>query len=287
MKASKVTIALIQAVVGEEIDANLENTRRLVAKAAKQGARIVCLQELFATRYFAQTEDKKALHLAERVPGKISGFLSELAKEFKVTLVGGSIYELGDDGNRYNTSLIFDPAGSVVAKYRKVHVPHDPNYWEKFYFTPGNLGYVHVKVDNIIVAPLICYDQWFPEPARIQAMRGVQLIFYPTAIGWFPEMKKYEPWTADRWEAAMRAHASMNAIYVAAVNRTGVEDNLTFWGRSFVADPYGEVVARAPEAEEAVLVVELNLDKISQSQDGWLLMKNRRPDTYGSLVGKP
>ncbi len=286
MKASKVTIALIQAVVGEEIDANLENTRRLVAKAAKQGAKIICLQELFATRYFAQTEDKKALQLAERVPGKLSGFLSELAKEFKVTVVGGSIYELGDDGNRYNTSLIFDPAGNMVAKYRKVHVPHDPNYWEKYYFSPGNLGYVHVKVDNITIAPLICYDQWFPEPARIQAMRGVQLIFYPTAIGWFPEMKKYEPWTADRWEAAMRTHASMNAIYVAAVNRTGKEGNLTFWGRSFVADPFGEVVARAPEAEEAVLVVELNLDKIFQSQDGWLFMKNRRPDTYGSLVDK-
>ncbi len=287
MKSSKTKIALIQAVVGDNIDANLENTRRLVAKAAKQGARTVCLQELFATRYFAQSEDEKAFQLAERVPGKTSEFLSELAKEFKVTVVGGSIYELGDDGKRYNTSLILDPAGSIVAKYRKVHVPYDPNYWEKFYFAPGNLGYVNVKVDNITIAPLICYDQWFPEPARIHAMNGVQLIFYPTAIGWFPEMKKYEPWTADRWEAAMRAHASMNAIYVAAVNRTGKEGNLTFWGRSFVADPFGEIVARAPEAEEAVLIVDLNLDKIFQSQDGWLFMKNRRPDTYGSLVNKP
>jgi N-carbamoylputrescine amidase len=287
MKASKIAIALIQTAAGEEIDSNLEKTRRFVAKAAKQGAKIVCLQELFASRYFAQSEDKKALQLAQRVPGKLSGFLSDLAKEQQVTLVGGSIYELGDDGKRYNTSLTFDPAGNVIAKYRKVHIPHDPNYWEKYYFTPGNLGYVQAKVDDITIAPLICYDQWFPEPARIHAMNGVQLIFYPTAIGWFPEMKKYEPWTADRWEAAMRAHASMNAIFVAAVNRTGKEENLTFWGRSFVADPYGEIVARAPESEEAVLVVELDLEKIFQSQDGWLLMKNRRPDTYGPLVNKP
>nr|MDO8088109.1 nitrilase-related carbon-nitrogen hydrolase [Candidatus Sigynarchaeum springense] len=287
MTSSKVTIALVQAEAGDEIDANLENTRRLVAKAAKQGAKIVCLQELFSTRYFARVENKESLQLAEPVPGKTSAFLAGLAKEHRITLVGGSIFELGDDGNRYNTSLTFDPAGNVIAKYRKVHVPHDPNYWEKFYFTPGNLGYVHANVDNITIAPLICYDQWFPEPARILAMRGVQLIFYPTAIGWFPEMQKLEPWTADRWEAAMRAHASMNAIYVAAVNRTGREGNLTFWGRSFVADPYGEVVARAPVSEEAVLVVTLDLDKIFHSQDGWLLMKNRRPDTYGPLVGKP
>ncbi|MEX2682693.1 MAG: nitrilase-related carbon-nitrogen hydrolase [Candidatus Sigynarchaeota archaeon] len=286
MKSSNVTIALIQAAVGEKIDANLENTRRLVVKAAKQGAKIVCLQELFATRYFAQKEDKEALKLAEPVPGKTSTFLAGLAKECHVTLVGGSIFELGDDGNRYNTSLIFDPAGNLVGKYRKVHVPHDPNYWEKFYFTPGNLGYVTAKVDNLTIAPLICYDQWFPEPARILAMRGVQIIFYPTAIGWFPEMRRFEPWTADRWEAAMRAHASMNAIYVAAVNRTGKEGNLTFWGRSFVADPYGEIVARAPESEEIVLMANLDLEKIFQSQDGWLFMKNRRPDTYGSLVEK-
>ncbi|MBN2150885.1 MAG: acyltransferase [Candidatus Lokiarchaeota archaeon] len=287
MTSSKVTIALIQAAAGAEINANLENTGRLVAKAAEQGAKIVCLQELFATRYFAQVEDKEALRLAEPVPGKTSTFLAGLAKEHRVTLVGGSIFELGEDGHRYNTALTFNPEGNVVAKYRKVHVPHDPNFWEKFYFTPGNLGYVHTKVYDITIAPLICYDQWFPEPARILAMRGVQIIFYPTAIGWFPEMKEYEPWTAGRWEAAMRAHASMNAIYVAAVNRTGKEGNLTFWGGSFVADPYGEIVARAPEAEEAVLVVSLDMDRISQSRDGWLLMKNRRPDTYGPLVGKP
>lgn len=287
MHASNVRIALIQAATSEAIDANLEKTRQLVIRAAKQGAKIICLQELFASRYFAQSEDERSLQLAERIPGKISTYLSKLARECEVTLVGGSMYELGEDGKRYNTALIHDPAGNLVTKYRKVHVPHDPNYWEKYYFTPGNLGYVHAKAGDITIAPLICYDQWFPEPARIHALNGVQIIFYPTAIGWFPEMKQHEPWTADRWEAAMRAHASMNAVFVAAVNRTGKEGNLTFWGRSFVADPYGEIVARAPESEDAVLVVDLDLETIFKSQDGWLLVKNRRPDTYGRLVEKP
>nr|MDO8111506.1 nitrilase-related carbon-nitrogen hydrolase [Candidatus Sigynarchaeota archaeon] len=280
----KITIALVQSTVSTDVDANLKKIASLVADAARKNARIVCLQELFATRYFAQKQDKARLALAEKIPGKTSEFLSGLAKQHGIGLVGGSLFELGDDGNRYNTSLVFDEMGSVVAKYRKVHVPHDPNYWEKFYFKPGNLGYVQAKLQGLTIAPLICYDQWFPEPARINAMRGVQLIFYPTAIGWYPEMKRDEPWSADRWENAMRANASMNGIFVAAVNRAGKEDGITFWGRSFIADPFGEIVARAPESGDAVLIASVDVEKITLSQEGWLFLKNRKPETYGDLV---
>ena len=284
MDSNNITIGLIQATVDDDIEINLKKTADLVAEAVEKNAKIVCLQELFATRYFAQTENEENFKLAEEIPGKTSTFLSGLAKQHGITLVGGSFYELGDDGNRYNTCLIFDENGEVVTKYRKVHVPHDPLYWEKFYFSPGNLGYVQARLPDITIAPLICYDQWFPEPARIHTIHGAQIIFYPTAIGWFSLMQRDEPWSADRWEHAMCAHASMNGIFVAAVNRTGVEDDLTFWGRSFIADPFGEIVARAPEAEETVLVADLDLNKIFQSQDGWLFLKNRRPDTYDDLV---
>lgn len=284
MASETITIALIQTIVEEDINANLKKTADLVAEATEKKARIVCLQELFATRYFAQNENEEFFKLAEKIPGKTSRFLSGLAKQHEITLVGGSLYELGDDGNRYNTCLVFNEKGNVAAKYRKTHVPYDPLYWEKFYFAPGNLGYVQARLHDITIAPLICYDQWFPEPARINAINGAQIIFYPTAIGWFSEMQQAEPWSADRWEHAMRAHASMNGIFIAAVNRTGIEDDLTFWGRSFIADPFGEILARAPESEEAVLVADLDLNKIFQSQDGWLFLKNRRPDTYDDLV---
>jgi N-carbamoylputrescine amidase len=277
-------IGLIQTGVSGNLDKNLAKTAEFIKAAARKGAEIVCLQELFAYRYFAQTKDDRFFELAEPVPVPLSQFLSECASSNRVFLIGGSIYERGEDDNFYNTSLIYDPRGRLVAKYRKMHIPHDPNYYEQHYFSPGDLGYVQVKAGNATIAPLICYDQWYPEAARVNAIQGAQIIFYPTAIGWFKELRRDEPFSARRWEHAMRAHASLNGVFVAAVNRVGREGDLRFWGGSFIADPFGEVVARASRAKEAVLLARIDLDRIRVSQDGWRFLHNRRPESYTDLV---
>jgi N-carbamoylputrescine amidase len=262
-----VRIGLIQTKVSGNVEENLDKTAHLIKRAAGKGAEIVCLQELFAHRYFAQTKDDKFFEFAETVPGRLSKYLAECASENKVTLIGGSIYERGGDGKFYNTSLIYDSSGKLAAKYRKMHIPHDPNYYEQYYFTPGDLGYVQVNAGKATIAPLICYDQWYPEAARINTIQGAQVIFYPTAIGWFKELKRDEPFSAKRWEDAMRAHASLNGIFVAAVNRVGREGDLRFWGGSFIADPFGEVVARASRSKEEVLVARIDLSRIRVSQE--------------------
>lgn len=277
-------IGLIQTRVAEKVGDNLEKTAGFIKTAARKGAEIVCLQELFAQRYFAQTKSSKFFESAQPVPGPLSRFLGDCASANNITLIGGSIYEAGDDGKFYNTSLIYGPRGALLGKYRKMHIPHDPNYYEQYYFSPGDLGYLQVKVGKTVVAPLICYDQWYPEAARVNAIQGSEVIFYPTAIGWFKELKRDEPFSARRWEAAMRAHASLNGIFVAAVNRVGREGDLTFWGGSFVADPFGEVVARASSSKEEVLVAGIDLSRIRVSQEGWRFLINRRPQSYTDLV---
>ncbi|MEK6869770.1 MAG: nitrilase-related carbon-nitrogen hydrolase, partial [Nanoarchaeota archaeon] len=238
MGGNTIRIGLVQAQVTDDIDANLEKTAKYIYKASEKGAHIVCLQELFAIKYPGQKEDKSAFSLAEKIPGKTTDFLATQAKENKITLVGGSLFEKDSGGKYYNTSLTFSSSGEIIAKYRKVHIPYDPFYYEKFYFSPGNLGFVQARIKDIIISPLICYDQWYPEAARINALKGSQVIFYPTAIGWSKEMKEKEPSAIKRWQDAMRSHASLNGIYVASVNRVGKEDNLEFWGNSFIADPF-------------------------------------------------
>jgi len=284
MKKVLVKVGLVQTAVSDDVDKNLEKTARYIKQAARKGAEIVCLQELFAYRYFAQVQDDRFLEIAEPIPGRLSQFLSECAATNRVQLIGGSIYEKGDDGKLYNTALIFDSRGELIGKYRKIHIPHDPNYYEQHYFSPGDLGYVQVDTGKAVVAPLICYDQWYPEAARVNAMHGAQIIFYPTAIGWFKELRRDEPFSARRWEHAMRAHASLNGIFVAAVNRVGREGDLRFWGGSFVADPFGEVIARASHSKEQVLVAGLDLNRISVSQEGWRFLHNRRPNSYTDLT---
>lgn len=279
-----IKVGLIQTKVGKDVEENLAKTAHLIKQAARKGAEIVCLQELFAHRYFAQVKDDRFFDLAEPVPGRLSQFLSDCAAANRVILVGGSIYEKGDDGKFYNTSLIFDARGSLTGKYRKMHIPQDPNYYEQHYFSPGDLGYVQVNAGRAVVATLICYDQWYPEAARVNAIQGTQIIFYPTAIGWFKELRRDEPFSARRWEDAMRAHASLNGIFVAAVNRVGREHDLQFWGGSFVADPFGEVVARASHSKEQVLVASLDLNRIRVSQEGWRFLQNRRPQSYRDLL---
>ncbi len=284
MKKVVLKVGLIQTVVSDNLDDNLEKTARYIRQAARKGADIVCLQELFAYRYFAQVKDDRFFDFAEGVPGRLSQFLSECAASNRVHLIGGSIYEKGDGGKLYNTSLIFDSRGTMTGKYRKMHIPHDPNYYEQHYFSPGDLGYVQVNTGKAVVAPLICYDQWYPEAARVNAIRGAQIIFYPTAIGWFKELRRDEPFSARRWEHAMRAHASLNGIFVAAVNRVGREGDLRFWGGSFIADPFGEVLARASHSREQVLVANLDLRRINISQEGWRFLHNRRPNSYTELI---
>jgi len=277
-------IGLVQTKVSENLDENLNKTAQFIKQAAKKGAEIVCLQELFAYRYFAQTKDDRFFDIAEPVPGRLSRFLAECATSNHVLLVGGSIYERGADGKFYNTALIFDRDGTLAGKYRKMHIPHDPNYYEQHYFSPGDIGYVQVNTGTAVIAPLICYDQWYPEAARINTIQGAQIIFYPTAIGWFKELKRNEPFSAQRWEDAMRAHASLNGIFTAAVNRVGREGDLRFWGGSFVADPFGEVIARASRSKEELLIARLDLSRVRESQEGWRFLHNRRPQSYRDLV---
>jgi N-carbamoylputrescine amidase len=284
MAKHTVKVGLIQTKVSEDSAANLEKTETFIRQAAKKGAQIICLQELFAHPYFAQTEDDAFFEKAESVPGRLSNFLSNCAAVNRVFLVGGSIYEKSDDGKFYNTTLVYDSKGTLAGKYRKMHIPQDPNYYEQYYFAPGNLGYVQVNAGSAVIAPLICYDQWYPEAARINTIQGAQIIFYPTAIGWFKELKRDEPFSARRWEDAMRAHASLNGIFTAAVNRVGREGDLQFWGGSFVADPFGEIVARASHSKEEVLVASLDLNRIEVSQEGWRFLHNRRPLSYRDLV---
>jgi N-carbamoylputrescine amidase len=285
MRKDLIKIALVQTKAGEHLDENLSRTASFIKDASRKGADIVCLPELFAYRYFAQEKaDRKFFDLAEPVPGKLSQFLSESAAANRIYLVGGSIYERGDNGKFYNTSLVYDSRGQLAGKYRKMHIPHDPNYYEQDYFSPGDLGYVRVNTGRTVVAPLICYDQWYPEAARVNAIQGAQIIFYPTAIGWFKELRRDEPFSAKRWEDAMRAHASLNGVFVAAVNRVGREGDLRFWGGSFIADPFGEIVARASRVKEEVLVASVDLNRIRISQDGWRFLENRRPQSYRDLV---
>jgi N-carbamoylputrescine amidase len=284
MRKRLLKVGLVQTKVSDNLNDNLDKAEAFIKAAAKKGAEVVCLQELFAQQYFAQTKDKKFFESAQRVPGPISRFLSNCASANRIVLIGGSIYERGADAKLYNTALIYGAEGELLGKYRKMHIPHDPNYYEQFYFTPGNLGYLRVDAGKAVIAPLICYDQWYPEAARINAMKGTEVIFYPTAIGWFKELKRDEPFAARRWEAAMRGHASLNGIFVAAVNRVGQEGDLRFWGGSFVADPFGEVIARASSSKEEVLTATMDLARIRVSQDGWRFLYNRRPQSYTDLT---
>jgi N-carbamoylputrescine amidase len=284
MRKNTVRLGLVQSRVTNNVDDNLSATARFIQQAAQRGAEIVCLQELFACRYFAQIKDHRFFELAEPAGGRLSRFLSDCAASNRVTLIGGSIYEKAGDGSFYNTTLVYNARGALIGTYRKMHIPHDPNYFEQYYFSPGNLGYLQVRAGKAVIAPLICYDQWYPEPARVNALRGAQIVFYPTAIGWFKELKRDEPFSARRWEDAMRAHASLNGIFVAAVNRVGRENGLRFWGGSFVADPFGQVVSRASRSKQEVLVTEIDLNLIQASQQGWRFLHNRRPESYADLA---
>jgi agmatine deiminase len=282
MAAKKVTIALIQTSVSEDLDLNLKRTMEKVKEAASQGAQIVCLQELFRTRYFPQWDGKDAAALAESIPGPSTQVLSALAKDLQIVIIV-PIFER-DEGGFYNSVAVIDADGSLLPTYRKVHIPHDPLFYEKSYFTPGEEIRVY-DTRYAKFAALICYDQWFPEAARVAALAGAQIIFYPTAIGWIKgEEDPEEGDWHDAWETVQRGHAIANSIYVAAANRVGPEGDLVFWGSSFICDPFGKILARASSSAEETLVVELDLAMNGAVREGWGFFRNRRPDVYWPLI---
>lgn len=276
---SKVTIGLIQAAASDNIAANMENTAWMVREAARKGVQIICLQELYRTKYFPQEEKKDVAEIAETIPGESTELFSYLAKELGVVIIVPVFENAGRD--YYNSAVVIDADGKLLDTYRKLHIPHDPLFYEKNYFKPGNLGYQVYKTRFATLSVLICYDQWFPEAARIAALKGADVLFYPTAIGWIKD-KPEEEWR-EAWETIQRAHAIANGVHVASVNRVGEEGELNFWGSSFVCDSFGKILIRACEDKEEVLVVDLDLSKNREIQEGWGFLKNRRPDTYGEL----
>ena len=265
---------------------NLQQAILNIRQAAAQGAQIICLQELFNTRYFCQREATEHFDLAEPIPGPTTATLGKLAAELQVVLIA-PIFEQRTQGLYHNSAVIFDADGTQLGVYRKMHIPDDPGFYEKFYFTPGDRGYLCFPTRYAKIGVLICWDQWFPEAARLIALGGAQIIFYPSAIGWHHD----EPDAVARsqhnaWETIQRSHAIANGIYVAAVNRVGQEGEVTFWGASFVADPYGNVIAHAAHDEATVLLATCDLTAINTMRQNWPFLRDRRIDTYAPLIAR-
>ncbi len=285
MAKNRVTVGLIQSRAALDPDRNLTAAARRIRLAAEGGARIVCVQELFRSRYFPQVEDTDAFALAEPIPGPTTERLCPLARELEVVIVA-SVFEARAPGVYHNTAVVIDADGAVLGKYRKMHIPDDPGFYEKFYFTPGDLGFRTFRTRYAYIGVLICWDQWFPEAARLAALGGAEIIFYPTAIGWGAG----ESGTARRaqleaWELVQRSHAVTNGVYVAAVNRVGREGKITFWGNSFAADPAGRVLAQAERNRPETLLVDCDLGAIAEARHNWPFLRDRRIDAYGGLAG--
>jgi N-carbamoylputrescine amidase len=281
---SKVTIGLVQMKCTRAQPPNIDKAVARIGEAAAAGAQIVCLQELFAGHYPCQAEDHAWFAEAEPIPGPASEAIAAAAKRHGVVVIG-SFFERRAPGLYHNTAVVFDADGSTVGMYRKMHIPDDPHYYEKFYFAPGDLGFGAVNTRFGRLGVLVCWDQWYPEAARITALHGAQIIFYPTAIGWqAPEKQQYGASQHDAWETSMRAHAIANGLFVAAVNRVGTEEHLEFWGGSFVADPNGTLLAKGTHEHEETLIVECNLDQIDVVRTHWPFLRDRRIDAYGDIT---
>ena len=267
MKKNKdiVTLGLVQMSAGEDPEANLSKAEVRIREAAKKGVQIVCLQELFRSRYFCQSEDQRWFNLAETIPGPSTDRLGALARELQIVIVA-SLFEKRSAGIYHNTAVVLDADGSIAGKYRKMHIPDDPLYFEKFYFTPGDLGFPSFQTHYARIGALVCWDQWFPEAARLASLSGAEILVYPTAIGWIPkEPRVVAQKQRDAWELIQRAHAIANGVFVASVNRVGRERNLKFWGHSFVAGPSGEILSVATGDREEILIAKCDLRKIDTS----------------------
>jgi N-carbamoylputrescine amidase len=284
-----VTLALLQHACGSEPAANLKKTLALAEHAARRGAQIICTQELFRSPYFCQSEDYARFRLAEPIPGPSTAAFQKLAKKHRVVIIA-SLFEKRANGLYHNTAAIIDADGSLLGVYRKMHIPDDPLYYEKFYFTPGDTGFRAWQTKYGKIGVLICWDQWYPEAARLTALQGAEILFYPTAIGWHPREKaKLGAKQHSAWETIQRSHAIANGCYVAACNRVGLEkpvggDGLEFWGQSFVAGTSGEILAKADAKAPETLLVSVDLQKIDDTRTHWPFLRDRRIDAYGDIT---
>jgi N-carbamoylputrescine amidase len=278
------TVGLVQMRCGTDVQQNLDRALAGVEEAAGKGAQIVCLQELFRSQYFCQSEDTATFDLAEPIPGPSTEAIGRVAAARQVTVVA-SLFEKRAEGVFHNTAVLIGPDGAIAGLYRKMHIPDDPLYYEKYYFTPGDVGFRSFDTGRGTVGALVCWDQWFPEAARLTALHGAEILFYPTAIGWH-RREKDELGAAqyDAWQTIQRSHAIANGVFVAAVNRVGREGSLEFWGGSFVADPFGRVLARASHDREEVLVVRCDRRLIADTRRNWPFLRDRRIDAYDGLL---
>jgi len=286
--AKPVRVGLVQMRCSADPDDNLRRGSDALRLAADRGCRVACLPELFRTQYFCQTEDHAKFDLAEPIPGPTTTALADLARELEMVILG-SLFERRAAGVYHNTSVVLDADGSLRGTYRKMHIPDDPLYYEKFYFTPGDLGFRAIETSVATVGTLVCWDQWYPEAARLTALQGAEILFYPTAIGWHPaEKAEFGEAQHSAWETMQRAHAISNGVFVVAVNRVGHEGpeagGIEFWGRSFAADPFGRVLARGSADAEEVLVVECDPKLVEDTRRHWPFLRDRRIDAYGGIT---
>jgi len=281
-------IGLVQSSCSLDPNENLAKTEWKVREAAARGAQVVCLQELFRSQYFCREENADLFALAESIPGPSTTALGKLARELKVVIVA-SLFERRASGLYHNTAAVLGPDGEIAGLYRKMHIPDDPLYFEKYYFTPGDLGFSSIATPYGRLGVLVCWDQWYPEGARIAALSGADLLVYPTAIGWHPSEKaQYGAAQLDAWRTIQRSHAIANGIYVAAVNRVGYEGppdhGLEFWGSSFVADPFGQVIAQASTDQEEILIAECDPRRMEEVRRNWPFLRDRRIDAYAPIL---
>lgn len=282
----RVSVALIQMKADESPERNLVKAGAAIGTAAKRGAQIVCLPELFLSRYFPQTENEKMFELAEPIPGPTTEALSRLARDKGIVVVA-SVFEKRSAGIYHNTAVVLDADGSIAGIYRKMHIPDDPFYYEKFYFTPGDLGFPSFRTRYATIGVLVCWDQWFPEAARLVCLAGAEILIYPTAIGWLSgESRVVAESQRSAWELIQRAHAVANGVYVAAVNRIGREGQLRFWGSSFATNPFGGIAARAGADREEIVLARCDLKMIDKTRRNWPFLRDRRIDAYGALTAR-
>ena len=286
----KYKVGLLQMGLSNNGEENLNKAVNWVKDASLKGANIICLPELFKTEYFCQIEDADLFDLAEPVDGKTVKILSNAAKENNAVVIV-PIFEKRSEGVYHNTTVVIDENGNTIGTYRKMHIPDDPAFYEKFYFTPGDLGFKSFDTGYGKIGTLICWDQWFPEGARLTTLHGANILFYPTAIGWHPkEKEKYGIIQLDAWKTVQRGHAIANGVYVAAVNRVGIEkriensDGIEFWGSSFLADPQGVVIAQASEEKEEILIGEIDIDHLENIRRNWPFLRDRRIDAYSDIT---
>ena len=287
----KTTIGLIEVKVSKNTITNIENSIKKIKEASKKNAKIICLPELFLSPYFCQTENHSKFKLAEKIPGPITNTYCKLAKELSVILMI-SLFEKKLTGFYHNTSIVINEKGKIISKYRKMHIPDDPGYYEKFYFSPGDLGFKSTKTIYGKIGSLICWDQWFPEAARLTALKGAEILFYPTAIGWHPkEKKKFGKAQLNAWITMQRSHAVANGVYVAAINRIGFEKiknrKIQFWGNSIIIDPYGNVLKQSHFNREETIICDIDFKKIEDARQHWPFLRDRRIDYYKGLLKNP